>query len=188
MRGYLHGGAITDFVGVKGPVSKFGLAGMDLLVWLLQIGCLAMVMERRGIGGSGSRLRGGNDAVGRTIVQDIDAEEQGRRRSAENDGVEEGIELRPLPTSSTYPLADETLEDSPLTMSDHPLDLFATGEHVIANLHLLETIRISWNYVNIQITNPTSAASAGTRRASASEGQRLRITTSGMNVELRRPT
>ena len=190
MRGYLHGGALTDFVGVKGPISKTKLVGMDLLVWALQIICLALVMERKGIR-SGSNARGEYDTVRTAVVQDIDAEEQGRRRSAETDGVEEAIELQPLQTSSTYSLAEEVLEDGTTVTSDHPLDLFATGEHIIANLHLLETIRTSWNYVNVPVPTPatgstTEVASTSTRRTIAYEGQRIQITMNGTNVEFRR--
>ena len=192
MRGYLHGGALTDFVGVKGPISKIRLVGMDFLVWALQIGCLAMVMERRGIR-NGPGVRSSNRVAETRVVQDIDAEEQGRRRSAEIDDMEEGIELQPLQASSGAASADESFEDVTAVRSDHPLDIFATGEHIIANLHLLETIRVSWSYVNIPVATPTTGsttgvASNGTSRTITYEGQQIQITMNGTSVEFRRPT
>ena len=145
MRGYLHGGALIDFVGVKGPVGKFGLASLDLLVTGLQVGCAAVVAEKHNLRATGSGA-GRNSTMNRGTGQDIEAEEEGVRRSEEFAATENlrSIELQPLQRSITGSTDNEHGGDETAVVLEHPLDSLATGQHIIANLHILDIIRTSY--------------------------------------------
>lgn len=151
VRGYLHGGVLIDFVGVKGPVGKFALASLDLLVTGLQVGCAAVVAEKHNAratagGGGGGGGGGRNNTISRATGQDIEAEEEGLRRSQEFTATENtrAIELQPLRRSVTGVTDEADIEDEITMLAEHPLDTFATGQHIIANLHVLDMIRTSW--------------------------------------------
>ncbi|KAL9119030.1 MAG: hypothetical protein Q9187_004418 [Circinaria calcarea] len=149
VRGYLHGGVLIDFVGVKGPVGKLALASLDLLVTGLQVGCAAAVAEKhntRATGGGGGGGAGRNHTISRGTGQDIEAEEEGLRRSQEFTAPENtrAIELQPLRRSATGATDETDMEDETTTLAEHPLDTFAAGQHIIANLHVLDMIRTSW--------------------------------------------
>lgn len=162
VREYLHGGLLIDFVGQKSPVSRLRLVGYDLLVLALQLVMLGVTVEKKKLdapeGGGGSREEEG---------QDHDAEERGTRRSQEGF---EGIELRslgPAPGVRTGGeqdaerdgLLEETQEG---TASEHPGDAFYSGQHIIANIHIADTIREQWGQ-----TSPTKTGSSGNESMAA---------------------
>lgn len=96
-RGYLHGGLIVDFVGELGPISKWRLLLLDVLILGLQLFMLVVGSEKHGLNGESAQESS-------TAVQDIDAEEAGIRRSQDNETTranenEEGIELQNLLSS-----------------------------------------------------------------------------------------
>ncbi|KEF59308.1 uncharacterized protein A1O9_04152 [Exophiala aquamarina CBS 119918] len=93
-RGYLHGGLIIDFVGEQGPVSKWRLASMDLLIFGLQLVVLVVGNERLKAAGDPAA----QEPHDTPDTQDLEAAEEGRvttsaRAPAE---TEDGIELQSL--------------------------------------------------------------------------------------------
>ena len=108
-RGYLHGGLLIDFVGERGPVSKWRLVALDALVVALEMVMMGLELERRRlkkrIGGGGQERSRGEETRQEQDPnvesrdtqeerQDIEAEERGVRRSHEE------IELQRLDLAS----------------------------------------------------------------------------------------
>ena len=92
-RGYLHGGLFIDFIGQKGPISKFQLIAIDLVVVVFQIIMLGVVLEKERTKRS---LPPDNPAETPSSEsspeQDHDAEERGVRRTDDNPSpTENGI-------------------------------------------------------------------------------------------------
>ena len=181
---------MIDFVGVKGPVSKIRLLIYDVLVWGLQIGVLAIILERRGLSGSTTGGRGvtPQSTTERTAqdvtVQDYDSEEQGILRSHRSTpyGTDD-IELQPLNPSSR-PLGDDSegleSEDniSSASINDHPLDIFASGQHIIADLHILQSLQTAWSWRYrptplVGASGSTTGSAAGASSPDAVARQRL---------------
>ena len=174
-RGFLHGGLMIDFVGQQSPVSRLKLLGLDLLVMALQVVLLGVALEQRN-NRSGSSDRGTEDALREENAdslpqQDHDSEERGMLR--QETSAEDDIELQDLaPSSSGRTGGDEDRERNELLKPErsneqqgrHPLDSFSTGEHVITNLHILDTIRTQWRVTEL------SAASSSAATTSASDG------------------
>jgi len=140
-RGYLHGGVFIDFVGERGPVSQVKLALLDCLVWILQLIVMVVVADRgklksaiEGPVWAGAGPRSGEVEREESTRQDLDAEEQGRRRSLEMMEGEEGIEMQPL--------RDE--EERTPWRTYHHLDTFYTGQYAIIDIHLVDAIRHGW--------------------------------------------
>ena len=161
MRGYIHGALLIDFVGELGPISKTRLVLLDFLAMVLQFVILAIVLEREGLKKDMVGSLGGSAAT-TTLEetglagQDHDAEEQGVHRSALGGMQEvEDFELQPLRSSRTGLGNDQEESDADAffdssyslpraSRSEHPLDTFNSGQHIIADLHVIETIRISY--------------------------------------------
>jgi hypothetical protein len=114
-RGYLYGGLLIVFEGQPGPISKWRLVLMDLLIFGLQLLILCVNYERR--------AQNKEKSISPS-QQDVEAEEEGRRRS--QDEVEDagpgdaagGIEMESL-----LPESGRTATRSPDTSSD---DTFLT--------------------------------------------------------------
>jgi Fungal domain of unknown function (DUF1746) len=129
---YLHGSILIDFVGQLGPTSKWRLLGMDLLVLALQIVMLGLVIEKRRIANAGKQTTGS--------VQTLDAEEAGILRSEdtrhEQHESEEGIEMQQLLAEA--PPDDHGGQEGSNT---HALDEFYTGNRILAEVDIVETIK-----------------------------------------------
>lgn len=144
MRGYLHGGLIIDFVGQKGPTSKLRLFLLDLLVLFLQLVMFAAHTERQALFKSGHSSGGSmtidnNDPLLSTpTVQDHDSEERGVRRSASFNRAEGDIELQRLRGSEEQDQPDAV---NTTAAEGHPLNVISSGDYLLANLHLINTIR-----------------------------------------------
>ena len=155
MRGYIHGWFFIDFVGELGPVSKIRLVLLDFLIMVLQFVILALVLEREELKKDMAGSLGGSAATTTLeetglAAEDHDAEERGVHRTALG-GLRgnEGFEMQPLRSSEGGSDNDqEELEPDPSlprsSRSEHPLDTFNSGQHVVANLHVIETIRSSY--------------------------------------------
>ena len=149
-RGYLHGSLAIDFVGEKGPISKWRLGALDLLVMALQMAMVGLVLETRRlektIRDSGNAATAGQpngDSPDGENRQDVEAEERGVRRSSE------GYELRRLDSISA-PNASEDGdeprdEDDPLNTAQPPavlaereLDALRSARALIADVSLSE--------------------------------------------------
>lgn len=178
---------MIDFVGYKAPASKARLVGMDLLLLGLQVVMMVLVVRRKGMeiisrrdgpdgGGVGSSAQQGqqqgqqHQRRHRRRVRDTDEEERGgvSLSSSETDGEEEQERNHPEPSasSSAYTSArgDHYTTDSslplPPLLQDHPLDTFHSGQYVIANIHLGETLRKEWNRYRYPTTESSTAAVA----------------------------
>jgi len=93
--GYLHGGLIVDFVGEQGPITKWRLVSQDSVILTLQLLMLVVGYEQQKLTGTVVT------EPEHSVPQDIEAEEEGRRRSREGSRTrgaetEDGIELRSL--------------------------------------------------------------------------------------------
>ena len=85
-RGHIHGGFLIDFVGEPAPASKWKMLFIDTCIFVLQLLLLATIIEQRELKLSTEDpilVNMLNRIMGRTQGQDLDAEEQGIRRSQE---------------------------------------------------------------------------------------------------------
>ncbi|CAF9909218.1 MAG: hypothetical protein ALECFALPRED_005414 [Alectoria fallacina] len=144
-RGYLLGGLLIDFVGQESPVSRWRLLVLDAFVLALQVLILAVTLERKKLA-----VENGDVLVEEVeeARQDHDSEERGMLRR--DDTVQEDIELQDVRhPSSGRTGGDEDRERDELHESgesheprdQHPLDPFLTGQAVIVNVHVIDTIR-----------------------------------------------
>lgn len=159
-RGYLHGGILIDFVGQESPVSQTRLVSLDILTCTLQLVVLAAVLERRKIATLSISPSGADEPLPSPSTsqgQDHDSEERGILRPTSST---EDIELQPLSSGRTGADEDrERNELSPHTSSqrsavhedpgttavdEHPLDRFHSGQHVLADMYLLDVVRTQW--------------------------------------------
>ena len=149
-RGYLLGGLLIDFVGQESPVSRWRLLVLDAMVLALQILILAVTLERRKLA---VEYRGVPVGEVEEARQDHDSEERGMMRR--DDTVQDDIELQDIRhTSSGRTGGDEDRERDELLDHDgshqqedrHPLDPFLTGQAVIINVHVIDTIRSQWHF------------------------------------------
>lgn len=149
-RGYLLGGLLIDFVGQKSPVSRWRLLVLDASVLALQVLILAVTLERKKLA-----VENGEDLVEgvEEARQDHDSEERGMLRR--DNPVPGDIELQNMRhTSFGRTGGDEDRERDELLESDestgprdqHPLDPFLTGQAVIINVHVIDTIRSQWHF------------------------------------------
>ena len=174
MRGYLHGGVIIDLIGQKAPTSKLHLVILDILILLLQCFMLAVHVERERLSAVLAAVVSPTPATDQPRVeavnpQDHDEEERGVVR----EGVTRNgdIELQPMAsmtraTSSGNPDGraeqDEGRERSLAEPAprrdaeddDTPLDVFWSGTAIVADFHILGTLRKQW----IDYGNATGSA------------------------------
>ena len=179
MRGYLHGGLLIDFVGQEGPISKTKLVLLDILTLALQLLMLSVTLERSKMRDSDIIISASGASTTTTPHQDHDSEERGLLRP--DPTIIESIQLQPLPgrtggdeDAERDELLAEPLPTSLTDPTEHPLDTFSTGEHMIVNLHILDTIRSQWwQYGSLNTTTSDSAAASATGAAAATEGRRI---------------
>lgn len=163
-RGYLLGGLVIDFVGQESPVSRWRLLALDALVLALQVLILAVTLERKKLE---SEDRDNLVEEIEEARQDHDSEERGiLRRDDNNQG---DIELQDIRhTSSGRTGGDEDRERDELVASDrsteprdqHPLDFTMTGQAVIVNVHVMDSIRSQWNFTADASGDATASGAA----------------------------
>jgi len=166
-RGYLHGGLLIDFVGQKSPVGRWKLMGIDFLVLTLQILMLGITRTSRAIDTDSER----SGIVGEVTDdqrQDHDSEERGiLRQPAQDPSAVGAFEMQDLRHISEQTAGDGDAErDELLWQPDgiearhqHHLDHYYAGECMIANLHIVETIRAQWQAGGVSAENSRSSAS-----------------------------
>ena len=195
-RGYLHGGMIIDFVGQKGPTSKFRLVALDLVVLILQLVMLSVHIKRQALKPVHSTMRHSSSVTGTPAegaspsIQDLNFEERGLRRGDPDD-----IELQAFPPTHENPTAqgrtggDEDGERDELFTErqgpagsgsgPEPLTEFHHGELVAAEVHVLDTIRNQWwDYENNRSTISGGTSTTGAMAATLSPrrfGIRIRV-------------
>jgi hypothetical protein len=151
-RGYLHGGLFIDFVGQKAPVPRLRLFIFDVIVMLLHLIMLGLIVERVRISVTRPAVTDSSAMQdGVNPDQDHDAEERGVRRDHEQEGEVEPVNgIRPrnsIDQSAEHSeLLAEPVEDGAAQASkdSHPLDLFASGEAVILDMGIYDTIWDQW--------------------------------------------
>ncbi len=155
-RGYLHGGIIIDFIGQKGPSSKLVLIFLDIVVLALQCFMLTVHVEQERL----KTALGSTDILSEllTIIgvpQDHDAEERGVIR--DSGIITDDIELQPMATSQLRhdgsavdneeerdQLLAERVRRTDQEDDGGPLDVFYSGNVVVAEFHVLHTLRNQW--------------------------------------------
>lgn len=159
---------MIDFVGQASPVSKWKLMGLDALVTALQVLILSVTLERRRVSNNSAE---GVDQMASDTRQDHDSEERGILR--QDASTIEDLELRDLPHASAGRTGgdqdrerDELLLHSDLGLPDHhPLDSYYTGENIIVNLHIVDTVRAQWQSSGGSAHGSTEAGSSGAQAA-----------------------
>ncbi|KAL8963033.1 MAG: hypothetical protein Q9193_000650 [Seirophora villosa] len=179
VREYLHGGLLMDFVGQKSPVSRVSLVGYDLVVMALQFVMLGITAEKKTLDAAGGVSASGGQRT-EEEAQDHDSEERGVRRSEEGT---EGIELLPLrPLSEETTGGEEDRERSDVlgstegsTSREHPGDAFYSGQYIVANVNLVDTMRSHWRQPQPVSTGSSSDNSMGAAAAAQLASRRLRF-------------
>lgn len=157
-RWYLHGGFLIDFVGERGPVSKFRLVGADVAVLVLQVVLLAVVKEherlRDVMGGGAEQTGSGTGETGAASspgehAQDHDAEEQGIRRDTtlddeDDDHVRESLDLLHDDQEGSSAAGANGGPSSSVRREHHPLDRFYSGQFVVAELYVWDALKAAW--------------------------------------------
>ncbi len=157
-------------------MSRIRLVSLDILTWTLQLVALTVTLERRKIATSTISMLGADEPWPAPAIargQDHDAEERGILRPSASST--EDIELQPLSSGRTG--ADEDRERDELLRSaappdcpedgdpgvsstdGHPLDRFHSGQHVLADMYLLDVVRTEW----LQHQGPVPEAGVGVR-------------------------
>ncbi|KAK6504053.1 hypothetical protein TWF506_002268 [Arthrobotrys conoides] len=145
--GYLHGGMIIDFVGQEGPISRFRLIFLDLIILLLQLTMLTVKVSKQDLLDSS-----GPNRV--TPSQDLDDEERGIVAGAEDDNSD--FAASPIEEPSSSISSDGLRRRRPAADSN-----IYSGEVNIAELRIVETVRSQWNSQNnTPITQSASATMA----------------------------
>jgi len=143
----MHGSIIIDFIGQRamgGWTSKVRLCFMDLMVAILQVcamGVVAELLAKKDVvksvnimseGRAGERV---GDAV-RRFWRGWEASGLGsaasRRPVAQGEGND--IEMQPLQDGASREDEEEQIPRS-------PLDVYSSGQAVVADLNLIETVR-----------------------------------------------
>ncbi|KAL9014923.1 MAG: hypothetical protein Q9173_000428 [Seirophora scorigena] len=182
VREYLHGGLLMYFVGQRSPVSRVSLVGYDLVVLALQLVMLGITAEKKTLDAAvGVSANGGERTV--EEAQDHDSEERGVRRSEEGTEGIELIELSPLrPLSEGRTGGEEDRERSDVlgstegsTSREHPGDAFYSGQYIVANVNLVDTMRSHWRQSQPVSTGTSSDNSMGAAAAAQLASRRLRF-------------
>ncbi|KAF2681233.1 DUF1746-domain-containing protein [Lentithecium fluviatile CBS 122367] len=150
-RGYLHGGLMIDFIGQKGPTSKWKLVGLDLALLLLQMTMVAVHAKRRELkkklanmsGGSvSSATRTAESEAAATPAEQATTAEENAAREQDADAEERGV-LRRTDTLSDIG-GDLEEEDTLLPHSEaghvDALDILISGQCVIGEFTLVDTL------------------------------------------------
>jgi len=140
---------------------------VDTVTLVLQLLVLAVTVERRGpVTKGGDEGVGSNyEIVGARQRQTQDAEERGVLHSSEPASSSEDIEMQPLHPSRTSADVDGELDEQE-SGNGHPLDPFNSGQHIIVDLHILDTIRSQWTgsgALSTNIYNRAASQGSGTR-------------------------
>lgn len=152
--GYLHGGLFIDFIGQSAPVSRLRLVIFDTVLMFLHLIMLGLTIERVRLGSGPFSSPTGPTAAGNTNNgQDHDAEERGIRRGDVDmhyplNRTEDNVERTELVAEPVDDGSEQPARGS------HPLDIFASGEALILDMGILNTIQDQWSY------NPQAAPRA----------------------------
>ena len=184
-RGYLHGGLAMDFVGQKGPTSKFHLVLLDVLILLMQLVHLAATTTRQRV-----KQQTSATTTPPTAVQNHDFEERGQHRADHQPVDQELHSLNPThgPSEDIESAAQpdtESDERRALLASTAPrtdsyiFDAFNSGEIMVAHLNLFDVIKTHFKEMRDPVqptsTAPSTAGGLRARLADRSAFFRMRI-------------
>lgn len=176
MRGYLHGGVIIDLIGYKGPTSKLHLVLLDVLVLALQCFMLTVHFEFKMVSAVLGAIKrrpapGAEPRVEVVSAQDHDAEEQGIVREGEPIDDIGMMAMAPNiePTAHTEAQTAEDgdgaqlLEDpaSDGAAQENMMDVMWSGSVILADFHVLQTIRREWARYRRTSTSGSTLESMG---------------------------
>jgi hypothetical protein len=149
-RGYLHGGLMIDFIGQKGPTSKWKLVGLDLALLVLQMTMVAVHAKRRELKRKLAKLSGGSSDGGAARPAEGEASAAGQATTTEEnaareqdaDAEERGVLRR---TDSLSDIgADLEEEDALLPSSEtghvDALDVLISGQCIVGDFTLIDTL------------------------------------------------
>jgi len=168
-RGYLHGGLLLDFIGQQGPSSKLHLFLLDLAILFLQLTSLAVVIKRKDLDRLQKSPRTASASLSAPTEppdteqepsQDQDAEERGERRQpsilVEALALEEGI--------GTLEEQSQRRGSASANFQYALSDLVASGQAMIAELYIADTVRQQHNaYQNYRTTAGATGAGEAVR-------------------------
>jgi len=135
--GYLHGGLIIDFIGQEGPISKWRLIYVDILIVLLQLLMLTLVITKQGLSPSSEDAPPATDEAG-SPQQDVESEERGEIRPP------------PAPAPELSRLLNDNHSDEGEENQDEVVELerrmfeVTSGELVVASLDVVGAVRRQW--------------------------------------------
>lgn len=173
--GYLHGGLMIDFIGQQGPTSKWKLAGLDILILLLQSTMVSVHIKRRELkkklakisGGTPtpSTEEGGNVTTGQTAQAESIGPAADRDQDA--DAEEQGVLRRSDTLSDTGADADAEEQDALLpttSESGHTdaFDLLASGQAVVGDFLIIDSLLQSYQDYNTYRQARSEAGSSAT--------------------------
>lgn len=142
-RGYLHGGLMIDFIGQRGPTSKWKLAGLDICILLLQLVMVSVHVKRRQAKKTVAQISAGSAETG---ANDEERAEQpaddSAAREQDADAEERGVLRRTDSLSDVGVDPDE--EDALLSSSEgvqtDALDVLISGQCIIGEFSLIDTL------------------------------------------------
>ncbi|KAL8982904.1 MAG: hypothetical protein Q9205_002703 [Flavoplaca limonia] len=161
VREYLHGSLLIDFVGQQSPVSRLRLVGCDVLVLALQL-----------VMGSWTRPKEVNKIeITRVRTMMLKNEERGGVRKARKGSNCDlsTARIRGADRRRTGSGEERVLRGNrEATASERSGDAYYSGQHVIANVYILDTIREQWRQ-----TSPATIGSSGNESMGAAAAAEL---------------
>lgn len=179
--GYLHGGFIIDFIGQEGPISKWRLGFMDVVILSLQIVMLSLVVSKQE-----QEAADMTTDERRTLapIQDLESEERGEARrhsftsSDSNSSSNRSEDQRP--DNTLFMDGDEhavgmIVDGSSEAERERLRRVFelTSGEFIAAELKVVDVIQRQWRKSDVQVGGGGGERS-GRAGGIASGGERRR--------------
>ncbi|KAF1949979.1 DUF1746-domain-containing protein [Byssothecium circinans] len=142
-REYLHGGLMIDFIGQKGPTSKWKLAGLDIALLLLQMTMLTVHVKKRELKKNLAKMTAGSEGTNNEGTETTTpASEEAAAREQDADAEERGVLRRTDTLSDIGNDSDEENALLPPSEAGHTdaLDLLTSGQCVIGEFTLIDTL------------------------------------------------
>lgn len=157
-RGYLQGGLFIDFVGQKGPISKFTLFLFDLSILVLQSMMMCALSEQGKLVSDATNTSGNNISH-----QNLDDEERGIRHSENT--INNTIEMQDLNGSylNSNALHEQMNRGDELygRKNRHPRDSITSAEASIVDMNIFNTMMDQWHSSSSSLS-PTSVPADNT--------------------------
>lgn len=169
-RGYLHGGAIIDFIGQRPPTSKMGLLYFDIMILVLQCVMLAVHLDKerirravlpslRALTERAAVTRAGGDTQteqetaeeAENATQDHDAEERGVLRDEQQvpgDDDDDINETQPLTGGGDGGRRQDErmgIGHSQLRGNADLVDVLRSGNGLLGTFHVIHAVRTAGN-------------------------------------------